>query len=212
MARIAQGGRHRPGPGSGAGLAGDRPQRPDGGAVHQGRGGRRGGGALQVRPRQLPDGGGRFGHALAAQADRPQRAGRRHRSVRGLVGWGRVFEAHGLDRWASKTRPHPTRRPKRPNRGEIIPVRGWRMSDLFSYCPGPPDYRLRWEEMRAAYEWLRALDGCPHDPVYHAEGDVAIHTRMVCDELLALPAWRALPEDGRQVLFAAAVLHDVAKP
>jgi predicted kinase len=35
---------------------------------------------------------------------------------------------------------------------------------------------------------------------------------MVCEELLALGAWRSLPRSDRQVLFAAAVLHDVAKP
>lgn len=86
------------------------------------------------------------------------------------------------------------------------------MNDLFSYCPGPPDYRLRWEDLRAAYDWLRALDGCPQDPAHHAEGDVGTHTRMVCEELLALPAWRALGEQDRQALFAAAVLHDLAKP
>src|SRR5262249_33725951 len=91
-------------------------------------------------------------------------------------------------------------------------VRGWRVSDLFSFCPGPPDHRLRWDEMRAAYGWLRALDGCPPGPFYQAEGDVGPHTRMVCEELLALPAWRALAEEDRRVLFAAALLHDAAKP
>jgi predicted kinase len=35
---------------------------------------------------------------------------------------------------------------------------------------------------------------------------------MVCQELAALPAWQALPEAQRRVLFAAAVLHDVGKP
>jgi predicted kinase len=35
---------------------------------------------------------------------------------------------------------------------------------------------------------------------------------MVCEALAALPAWRGLPEGERAVLFAAAVLHDVAKP
>lgn len=83
---------------------------------------------------------------------------------------------------------------------------------LLDYCPAPPDWRLSWDAMRAEYGWLDALYACPQDPIHHAEGDVGTHTRMVCEELFALPAWRALDGGERQVLFAAAVLHDVAKP
>jgi predicted kinase len=86
------------------------------------------------------------------------------------------------------------------------------MTDLFSFCPTAPDWRVPWDEMDRGYPFVRALAGCPQDPVHHAEGDVWIHTSMVCRELVALPAWRALPEDERRILFAAAVLHDVAKP
>jgi len=56
------------------------------------------------------------------------------------------------------------------------------------------------------------MRGCAQDAVFHAEGDVWIHTRMVCEAMAALPVWRALPEGDRQVVFAAAVLHDQAKP
>ncbi len=86
------------------------------------------------------------------------------------------------------------------------------MSDLLACCPTPPEWRLPWDEMDREYPFIRALAGCPQDPIHHAEGDVWIHTRMVCRELIALPPWRALPQTERQVVFAAAVLHDVAKP
>jgi len=59
---------------------------------------------------------------------------------------------------------------------------------------------------------ISRMKGVEQPPQFHPEGDVWIHTRMVCEELVALPAWRALPEDERRVLFAAAVLHDVGKP
>jgi predicted kinase len=69
-----------------------------------------------------------------------------------------------------------------------------------------------WPQIAEAFDWFRALKGCPQDPTFHAEGDVDIHTRMVIEALLADPAWQALPAAERQSLFWAALLHDVAKP
>ncbi len=56
------------------------------------------------------------------------------------------------------------------------------------------------------------MKGCPQDPLHHAEGDVWIHVKMVCEALTSLAEWRSLPEVDREVVFAAALLHDVAKP
>jgi predicted kinase len=79
-------------------------------------------------------------------------------------------------------------------------------------CPQPPDWKVDWQTLDDTFPWIRDLKGCAQNPVYHAEGDVWIHTRMVCEALARLPAWRALAEDERQVVFWAALLHDVAKP
>ena len=83
---------------------------------------------------------------------------------------------------------------------------------LLDHCPGPPEWRLPWDAMLDEYGWLRDLHDCPQDAIHHGEGDVGTHTRMVCEELLRLEGWRGLPETERRTLFAAAVLHDVAKP
>jgi putative nucleotidyltransferase with HDIG domain len=64
----------------------------------------------------------------------------------------------------------------------------------------------------ATFPWLAPLADCPQDPVFHAEGDVFTHLGMVLAELAALPAFRALPEADRHVVFAATLLHDIAKP
>jgi putative nucleotidyltransferase with HDIG domain len=82
----------------------------------------------------------------------------------------------------------------------------------FDRAPAPPDYALDWDALEAGCDWLEALRGCPQDPRHHAEGDVAIHTRMVVSTLASLPAFRALGDDERRIVFAAALLHDVAKP
>ena len=79
-------------------------------------------------------------------------------------------------------------------------------------CPEPPGWRLDWGALLARYTWLADLAGTPQDPQHHAEGDVLTHTRMVAEALAGLAEWRALPPYERGLLFAAALLHDVAKP
>ncbi len=86
------------------------------------------------------------------------------------------------------------------------------LGDLLRAAPEPPGAPLDWERLVREHACLAALVGCPQDPEHHAEGDVATHTRMVCEALLQAPAYRALPVAERAVVFAAAVLHDVAKP
>jgi predicted kinase len=83
---------------------------------------------------------------------------------------------------------------------------------IFPNCPQPPDWTLDWEELTQRFAWLRALAGTPQEPDYHAEGDVLTHTRMVTEALIADMNWRALEPERRSALFAAALLHDVAKP
>lgn len=74
-----------------------------------------------------------------------------------------------------------------------------------------PDATLAWDECERT-DWWRDMATCQQDPVYHAEGDVATHTRMVMDELRNGRAWQGLPETDRGVLLLAALLHDVGKP
>ncbi len=78
--------------------------------------------------------------------------------------------------------------------------------------PTAPHFALDWAALDARFEWIRAMAGCAQDPVWHAEGDVWIHTRMVCEALLETAEWRALDAEDRAIAFAAALLHDVAKP
>jgi putative nucleotidyltransferase with HDIG domain len=86
------------------------------------------------------------------------------------------------------------------------------MSEQFPWCPTPPDYTVNWERIEQEFPQVRRMEGCPQDAVHHAEGDVLVHTRMVVETLSHLPAWRALPRPEREIVFAAALLHDIAKP
>ena len=78
--------------------------------------------------------------------------------------------------------------------------------------PAAPAWQLDWPALLDRLPMLRALAGCPQDPVYHAEGDVLVHTRLVVEALVASAEWRALPQAARAILFAAALLHDAGKP
>lgn len=86
------------------------------------------------------------------------------------------------------------------------------MHTPMDFCPQALSWSVDWGGLNETFAWVRNLAGCPQDPVYHAEGDVWVHTRMVCEALAEIPAWRALPEGDRQVVFAATLLHDIAKP
>ncbi len=86
------------------------------------------------------------------------------------------------------------------------------MSEQLTWCPTAPVYAVNWERIEQEFPEVRRLEGCPQDAVHHAEGDVHIHTRMVVEALTALPAWRALPRPEREIVFTAALLHDIAKP
>jgi len=83
---------------------------------------------------------------------------------------------------------------------------------LLEPVPQPPAWSADPAALWERYAWLAPLDSCPQDAVFHAEGDVGRHTRMVIAALAELPAWRALEPAARAELFAAALLHDVAKP
>jgi len=68
-----------------------------------------------------------------------------------------------------------------------------------------------WENIRESFSWIRDMEGVPQDPIFHAEGDVAVHTRMVMNELLKLTEFQNLKLQDQEILFASALLHDVEK-
>lgn len=78
--------------------------------------------------------------------------------------------------------------------------------------PRPPSFAVDWDALDRRFEWVRAMRGVVQDPIHHAEGDVWIHTRLVCEAMARLDAFRALTEEERTIAFAAALLHDVGKP
>lgn len=61
-------------------------------------------------------------------------------------------------------------------------------------------------------DWIAEMAACMQDPVWHAEGDVLTHTRMVLDALMQLPEYQELNPEAQLILRWSALMHDVGKP
>ena len=62
------------------------------------------------------------------------------------------------------------------------------------------------------YDWVQPLKGCPQNPVYHGEGDVWNHTKMVIEYLISMSEFAELKPEEKEILYASALFHDIAKP
>ena len=68
-----------------------------------------------------------------------------------------------------------------------------------------------WDSLERHFEWVRDMNNVPQHALHHAEGNVAIHTRMVLEALQHTATWQSLPEQKREIVWTAALLHDVEK-
>lgn len=68
-----------------------------------------------------------------------------------------------------------------------------------------------WEGILKNYSWASDMVGVPQDAIFHAEGDVSTHTRMVVESLLQLPEFHQQNEEDKFALFMGCMLHDVEK-
>lgn len=68
-----------------------------------------------------------------------------------------------------------------------------------------------WQWLEHTFAWVRIMKNVPQDPRHHAEGNVAIHTQMVLSALTQLPGYGLLSPADQELMWAAALLHDVEK-
>lgn len=93
----------------------------------------------------------------------------------------------------------------------LIMKENW--NDLLALVPEEPSWKIDWAaiehtELRKLIEKMTAT---MQNPLWHGEGDVWSHTKMVCEELVKIPAFRCLERRKQQELFLAALLHDIGK-
>jgi predicted kinase len=77
------------------------------------------------------------------------------------------------------------------------------------------DWRLTnnktWHSLEREFDWVADMRHVPQDPRFHAEGDVATHTQMVLAALQAEADYQVLPKQKQELMWTAALLHDVEK-
>lgn len=70
---------------------------------------------------------------------------------------------------------------------------------------------IDWESLEKDCEWFSDMKNVLQDKIWHAEGDVQIHTKMVCDALMTLPEFLALSDQEKHILVTGALMHDIEK-
>jgi predicted kinase len=68
-----------------------------------------------------------------------------------------------------------------------------------------------WDAIEKNCEWFRDMKLVPQDEVWHGEGDVQIHTKMVCEALISFPEFKKRTEQEKHILFVGALMHDIEK-
>ena len=85
--------------------------------------------------------------------------------------------------------------------------------EMEKLIPASPETELNWEEITASPfgTFFSEMEKTEQNPKFHGEGNVCVHTQMVCNEVIKLQEFWMLDKTQRIGLFAAALLHDVGK-
>lgn len=76
------------------------------------------------------------------------------------------------------------------------------------FCEAEPAEILAWAEREP---WAREMAACQQDAMWHAEGDVWTHTKMVFEQAQRLVEWSTLEAGERAKLLFTALFHDAGK-
>lgn len=70
---------------------------------------------------------------------------------------------------------------------------------------------IKWEEIITFFKEIKALEKVLQDPIYHGEGNVLVHTKMVCEELVRMEKFQRLSKSEKKIVFFGALFHDIGK-
>lgn len=87
------------------------------------------------------------------------------------------------------------------------------ISEIRELLPAHPELQLDWTRIEHSFigGFLKEMQKTPQNPDFHGEGDVYIHTKMVCQELTKNSEFYRCLQWQQIGLFLAALLHDLGK-
>lgn len=87
------------------------------------------------------------------------------------------------------------------------------IEQLTACIPASPDAEIPWNKLDQLFaaSLFSNMRATAQNPSYHAEGDVYVHTQMVCCALIGGSVFPQLPARQQSELFLAALLHDIGK-
>lgn len=68
-----------------------------------------------------------------------------------------------------------------------------------------------WAALEKQFSWLADMQSVVQSNVHHAEGSVAVHTQMVLEALQQITDYGLLSDQDKEILWAAALMHDIEK-
>jgi predicted kinase len=68
-----------------------------------------------------------------------------------------------------------------------------------------------WVSLKKDCPWFSEMEAISQDKIWHAEGNVQIHTKMVCDALVSLSEFDELSDQEKHIMVTAALMHDIEK-
>lgn len=87
------------------------------------------------------------------------------------------------------------------------------MAEVEKLISASPATELNWKEIKDSRFgiFLSEMENTEQNPIFHGEGNVYLHTQMVCNEITKLQDFRMLAKTQKIGLFSAALLHDIGK-
>ena len=73
------------------------------------------------------------------------------------------------------------------------------------------DLGVNWDVLKQSCEWFAEMEAIPQDHIWHAEGNVQIHTKMVTEALMGLEEFQALSDQDKHIMVTSALMHDIEK-
>ena len=70
---------------------------------------------------------------------------------------------------------------------------------------------IDWGSIEREYKWFRDMANVPQDAIWHAEGNVQIHTKLVVVSLINSDEYKELSDQEKHIVFTAALMHDIEK-